>query len=108
MTAELDARRSAAEAVVNDFATAANGFIAGDQPEPAWQDHAWRLASELRGLLGQLDAEQADETFTRPQPHPAVARLAQVQLVLDSFDWTSDSHEFALEQINDVLNGGEG
>jgi hypothetical protein len=73
-SAELAARNIAAEAVVADFASAGNMFITGDQPEPQWQDWAWRLAGELRSLIGQLDAETLAGACADPSGYASLAR----------------------------------
>lgn len=57
MSAELSARLTAATAALRDFQREANEFVAGagvqDSP-PDWHSWAWRLASELAGLLTVL------------------------------------------------------
>lgn len=57
MTAELEARRTAATAVLADFKAAVDDFVrgtSGDEP-PAYVDWAFRLSSELQSLLGCTD-----------------------------------------------------
>ena len=87
MSAELDARRIAAAAVLGDFAA----WARGETVPGAWQVWALRLATEVRSLLEHLDTDQD------------AGQLAQIRLVLDSFDWERDDRQFALEQIEDVL-----
>lgn len=90
MSAEMAARRTAAAAVLTDFRSAAlDGLQAG-----AFEQWALRLATELRSLLEQLDLD------------PDAEQLAQVRLVLDSFDWATDDRQFALEQIDEIRRSG--
>jgi hypothetical protein len=92
MTAELGARRTAAAAVLADFRRWDRGeIITGD-----WQEWSFRLASELRSLLDQLGHEK---------PDPAASQLAQIRLVLDSFDWKTDDRQYALEQVEEIVKG---
>ena len=58
MSAELDARRTAAAAVAADFTRETDAYIDADGPRPDFAAWAWRLLSELRLILAQLDAEQ--------------------------------------------------
>ncbi len=108
MTAEHEARRTAAAAVVADFQREINAWTrhrAGIKPDMAtW---AFRLRDYLLSLLAQLDADDAEETFTRPQPHPAAAQLAVVRLLIESFDPEADDALGVLEQVDDVLNGAD-
>jgi hypothetical protein len=60
MSAELAARITAARAVEADFTRATDGFLDQGAPEPAWQDWAWRMNSELRLLLCQIDPPKGD------------------------------------------------
>jgi len=66
MSAELDARRVAAAAVLADFAAedakAGHGPFGGTD----WAAWAYRLAAELGSVLGQLDAEQAPAARVAP------------------------------------------
>jgi LPS sulfotransferase NodH len=93
MSAELQARRTAAAAALADFTRAAASH--GQLP---YDVHGLRLAIELRSLLEQLAAEK---------PDPAAAQLAQIRLVLDSFDWETDDRQYALEQIDDIMRSGQ-
>ena len=48
----------------------------------------------------------SDTTPGTPAPaEDAAAKLAEIRLVLDAFDWKSDDRQFALEQIDDIVNG---
>ena len=48
----------------------------------------------------------SDTTPGTPAPaEDAAAKLAEIRLVLDAFDWESDDRQFALEQIDDIVNG---
>jgi hypothetical protein len=35
------------------------------------------------------------------------SQLAQVRLVLEAFDWETDDRQYALEQIEDIVNGAD-
>jgi hypothetical protein len=41
-----------------------------------------------------------------PAPSDAEALLAEVRLVLAAFDWETDDRQYALEQIDDIVNRG--
>ena len=96
MSAELSARRTAARAVLGDYL---NGAGTADPNELSlW---AARLADMLRHVLDILDeGDQAAGQF------PAAAtQLAEIRLVLDAFDWETDDRQYALKQIDDIVNG---
>jgi len=38
---------------------------------------------------------------------PTAEKLAEVRAVLDAFDWTTDDRQYALEQIEDIVNGDD-
>ena len=99
MSAELAGRRTAAAAVLADFRQETDRYIdaAGAVPRPDMGMWAWRLSSELASVLQRLEAEDAD-------PGPA-AQLAEIRLVLEAFDWETDDRQYALEQIDDIVNG---
>jgi hypothetical protein len=91
VSAELEARRTAAAAALADFRAAAlNGLRPGD-----FEQWALRLATELRSVLEQLDAD------------PDTRQLAQIRAVFETFDWVSDDRQYALEQIEDIATGGD-
>lgn len=78
-----------------------------------WIDGGHDLA-DLAELVRQhsgLPAGSRDE-MNESSAHPAIAKLAAIRLVLDAFDWpnarvfgTGEDALYALEQIDDVLNG---
>ena len=88
MSAELQARITAAAAVLADYQRQAP---TADVAERAM----WgaRLADMLAIVLAALDVE------------PPAGQLAQIRLVLDSFDWETDDRQYALEQIDDIMRG---
>jgi hypothetical protein len=93
--AELAARRTAAAAVLADYQHQAT---AGDVVDRAlW---AARLADMLTYVLTALDAEDG----TAAQPPLAAEQLEEVRLVLEAFDWETDDRQYALEQIDDIVN----
>lgn len=103
MSAELAARRTAAAAVLGDFRRAADEFIDDNTrtvPRPDYSMWAFRLASELMSVLQRLEVEAGEAT-----PDPAAAQLAEVRQVLEAFDWEFSDRQYALEQINDIVNG---
>lgn len=103
MSAELTARRTAAAAVLADFRAAERNLH--DRPAyPAW---ALRLADMLTYLLAELDAEAARPADVPPPGEPAaMQQLADIRLVLDAFCWETDDRQYALEQIDDIVNRG--
>jgi hypothetical protein len=102
VSAELAARRTAAAAVLADFKSAADALIDDDTLTMPRQDYsmwAWRLASELGSVLDRLNAEAAGQD--------AAGQLAQIRLVLGAFDWETGDRQYALEQIEDIVNGAD-
>lgn len=99
MSAELEARRTAAAAALGDFRREDDAFVADDSytlPVPDYARWASRLATELSNVLAQL----ADETRS-----PAAGQLAQIRLVLAAFNWEIDDRQYVLEQIDDIVHG---
>lgn len=98
MSAELTARRTAAGAVLRDYV---NG--AGTADPDALSMAAARLADALGHVLAVLDdGDRAAEQF------PAAAvQMAEIRLVLEAFDWETDDRQYALEQIDQIANGGQ-
>ena len=95
MSAELAAHRTAAAAVLGDFRRESdNALCNARHGELDWIDSALRLAVELESLLRELE-----------RPDPAADQLAQIRLVLDSFDWETDDRQYALEQIEQIVSG---
>jgi hypothetical protein len=39
--------------------------------------------------------------------HQDAGQLAQIRLVLEAFDWETDDRQYALEQIDDIVNRGQ-
>jgi hypothetical protein len=94
MNAELPARRRSASAVLAYF----GGWTRGDLVSGDWQEWALRLAAELQSLIASVDEIPAGD--------PA-AVLAQVRAIFDTFDWTTDDRQYALEQIEEIVNGDD-
>ena len=91
MSAERAARRTAAAAVLADYAEACSG--GADVADRAlW---AARLADMLTLLLDGLGA----------QPAGPAEQLEEIRLVLEAFDWEADDRQYALEQIDGIVNG---
>jgi hypothetical protein len=92
VSAELAARCTAAAAVLADYQrSAAEGADVADRA--LWAE---RLADML-GLL--LDGQGAPLAG-------AAEQLEEIRLVLEAFDWETDNRQYALEQIDQILNGG--
>jgi hypothetical protein len=71
--AELAARCTAAAAVLADFKRETDAYLddpAKATPRPDYSMWAWRLSSELRSVLQQLEGEAAETTAP-----PAAAQL---------------------------------
>ena len=94
--AELAARRTAAAAVLADYTRAVATADVADRA--LW---GARLADMLTYVLAGLDAE--DGTPMRPQG--AAEQLEEIRLVLEAFDWETDDRQYALEQIDGIVNG---
>jgi hypothetical protein len=99
VSAELSARRTAAAAVLADFKRETDRYIDtnGTVPRPDMGMWAWRLSSELRSVLQRLDDEAGEPS--------AAAQLAEVRAVLEAFDWETGDRQFALEHVDDIVNG---
>lgn len=96
MSAELSARRTAAAAVLGDYQRETTTADVMDRA--LW---AARLADMLSYLLGELNAlDAAGRQFP-----DAAGQLAQIRLVFDAFDWETDDRQYALEQVQQILNG---
>jgi hypothetical protein len=95
--AELAAPCTAAAAVLADYQrSAAGGADVADRA--LW---AARLADHLAVILRWLAYEDSAPAL---QPASA-AQLEEIRLVLEAFDWETDDRQYALEQIDQILNG---
>jgi hypothetical protein len=127
VSAELAARRTAAAAVAADFHTTMVAWLGGGE-RPDYAAWAQRLEQHLRYVLDALDVQDRaqpasplavdlDEEVTeeraaeiraaldaavKPQPAP---ELAEVRRVLEAFDWETGDRQYALEQIDGIVNG---
>jgi hypothetical protein len=102
MSAELEARRIAAAAVLADF-----NKLPQDREHDRLIIAAWaaRLAAELGSLLEQLGHETPGP-LEQLGTDAVVRMLGQIRLVLDVLDWhDSGLFQDALEQIDDILRG---
>ena len=98
MSAELAARRTAGAAVLGDFRHEYDRYL-GDPvnaPCPDYPVWALRLSQHLRYVL---DAPAAGDGGQ------AAAQLAEVRDLLGRHDWGTDSDRYALERIEDIVNG---
>ena len=89
-SAELSARATAAAAVLADYQRAAQTADVADRA--LW---GARLADMLSHLLAALDYAEDSR------------QLAEVRAVLDAFDWETDDRQYALKQIDDIVNGDD-
>jgi hypothetical protein len=101
VSAELAARRTAAAAVLGDFKRETDKYIDtnGTVPRPDMGMWAWRLAAELDSVLQRLEGEAGE-------PGPAM-RLAEIGKLLADFDWETGDRQYALEQIDGIVNRGQ-
>lgn len=100
MSAELAARRTAAAAVLADYAEACTG--GADVADRAlW---AARLADMLAYVLDGLGAEDGAAIVPPGEP-AAMQQLEEIRLVLEAFDWETDDRQYALEQIDQIVSG---
>jgi hypothetical protein len=98
VNAELAARRTAAAAVLTDYQrSAAEGADVADRA--LW---AARLADMLCLVLAEFDA--GDRADGEP---PAAAQLAEIRPVLADAERVADNRQYALEQIDDIVNRDE-
>jgi hypothetical protein len=86
--AELEARRTAAAAVLRDYRRAAPG---ADTAERAM----W--AARLADMLGYL--------LATPAGGPETGKLAEIRAVLAAFDWEFHDRQLALERIEQIAGG---
>lgn len=101
MSADLAGRRFFASAVLADYGRETGEYLKDtrNNPRPDMGMWAQRLSSELGQLLKQLDDD------AEAAPDPAAAQLAEVRAVLAAFDWETDDRQYALEKIDDIVNG---
>jgi hypothetical protein len=95
VSAELNARRTAAAAVLGDYKAALASAPLGSPPGREWM---LRLASVVSDLLAVLDDPgQAEDTL----------RVAGIRALLADFDWELDDRQYALERIEMIVEGGQ-
>ena len=93
MSAEQAARRTAAAAVLADYAEACtSGADVADRA--LW---AARLADMLGLVLADLGA----------QPPGPAEQLEEIRLVIEAFDWELSDRQLALEAIERIVSGGQ-
>jgi hypothetical protein len=63
-----------------------------------------RILDWLAGLEDSICAVVAGLVS---RAHQDAGQLAQVRLVLGAFDWETDDRQYALEQIDDIVNRGQ-
>jgi hypothetical protein len=96
VSAELAACRTAAAAVLADYAEAcATGADVADRA--LW---AARLADTLGLVLAGLAA-----VVIPPGEPAAMQQLEEIRLVLEAFDWELSDRQLALEAIERIVNG---
>ena len=87
VSAELEARRTAAAAALADYRRDEAGT-----GEPSWAMWAGRLAAALESVLAMP-----------PEPEPG--KLAAIRAVVAAFDWEFDDRQLALEHIERIAEG---
>ena len=55
-------------------------------------------------VRGLAKAEAARASVVPADEASAAAQLAEIRLVLEAFDWETDDRQYALEQIDDIVN----
>ena len=90
VSAELNARRTAAAAVLGDYRAAVASAPLTNPPGREWM---LRLASVLGDLLAAHDED--------------ARRLDAIRGVLAGFDWEYHDRQLALEAIERIADGGE-
>lgn len=99
--AELNARRTAAAAVLGDYKAA---LASAPVTQPPGREWMLRLASVLEDLLDVLDEDARHPAESRA----TVAAFDEVARILAAFDWEHDERQLALEAIERaVLTGGQ-
>ena len=96
MSAELNARRTAAAAVLGDYQAAVASAPLGSPPGREWM---LRLASVLEGVLAVPEGSGAAAEDTR--------RLEAIRAVLAGFDWERGDRQYALEEIDRIASGAQ-
>lgn len=97
MSAVLAARRTAAEAVLAGYTAAVRTADVADRA-------LW--GAQLADVLAALLLALGDGDTAAPLPTPA-AQLEEIRLVLEAFDWKTDDRQYALEQIEQIMSGGD-
>ena len=93
MSAELAARRTAAAAVLADYQrAAAEGADVADRA--LWAARLADMLSAAARRPGRPVAGTAEQ-------------LEEIRLVLEAFDWETDDRQYALEQIDQIVSGGD-
>jgi hypothetical protein len=99
VSAELAARRTAAAAELAAFRRAADEFIDDATravPRPDYSMWAFLLGQHLGSLLQPLEAAE---------PELAAAKLEEIRTVLQVLDSETGDRQYALEQIDAIVNG---
>jgi hypothetical protein len=66
-------------------------------------DH--RILQWLAGCEPQMCAVIAGIISRAADASPAAAQLAEVRAIFDTFDWATDDRQYALEEIENIVNG---
>ena len=105
----------ACAAIAGIIARAAGGNA---QPALCWCGHLERAHNAVLqsggcgfctecapGRCGRYEAARPGQAADAEEPD-AAAQLAEIRLVLEAFDWERDDRQYALEQIDDIVNRG--
>jgi hypothetical protein len=96
VSAELEARRTAARAALADYYRAVDAEAQPNGPAVPWALWAGRLAAALGSVLAMVP-EVADPD--------AAPKLAAIRAVLAGFDWEFHDRQLALEEIDRIAGG---
>ena len=69
------------------------------------EDRAQRAVRKAHDEADELRRQLDDAIVRNRQLEAAAAQLAQIRLVFDAFDWETDDRQYALEQIEQIVNG---
>ena len=104
MSAELNARRTAAAAVLGDYKAAVASAPLTNPPGREWM---LRLASVLEDLLAAHDEDAQDAEVTLLLAEEDTRRLAAIRGLLARFSWEHDDRQLALEAIVRIADGDQ-
>ena len=98
MRAEKPGDKSACLAILAGACAAAGvGLGAYDESVLRWlANYEPQICAVIAGIVARAAGRDKPET----------AQLAEIRLALDAFCWETDDRQYALEQIDDIVNRG--